>query len=113
MKEIIDKLHYKIRSRWITFTHHKKQQRVRKKILLYYAQHPTQDKEIQEAVTYLSEHELTTFYGDFQEKYHADEISVFTDAAIGLPYVMVEGKSFFSNARITSGQYSCFTIPYA
>lgn len=95
MKKIIDKLHYKIRSRWLTFIHHKKQQRVRLKILSYYAQHPSLDSEIQEAVTYLSEHALTTFYGTFQEKYHADDVPVFTDDSNGLPYVMAEGKKLF------------------
>ena len=95
MKKIIDKLHYKIRSRWLTFFHHKKQQRVRLKILSHYAQHPPRDTEIQEAVTFLSEHALTTFYGTFQEKYHADEVNVFTDASNGLPYVMAEEKKLF------------------
>ncbi|HCC86634.1 MAG TPA: hypothetical protein DEQ06_08665, partial [Porphyromonadaceae bacterium] len=95
MKKTIDTLHYKIRSRWLTFIQHKKQQRVRLKILSYYAQHPSPDTEIQEAVSYLSEHPLTTFYGTFQEKYHADDVPVFTDTTIGLPYVMAEGKKLY------------------
>jgi len=113
MKKIMDKLRYKIRSRWKTYFHQKKQQKIRKRILSYYTQHAPENTEIQEAVGYLSEHPLTTFYGTFQEKYQADQIKVYTDTANGLPYVMAEGKSFFSNARITNEQCSCFTMPYA
>jgi hypothetical protein len=95
MKKIMGKLRYKIRSRWKTYFHQKKQQKIRKRILSYYTQHAPENTEIQEAVGYLSEHPLTTFYGTFQEKYQADQIKVYTDTANGLPYVMAEGKKLF------------------
>lgn len=95
MKKIIEKIKYKIRSRWISHFHQKRLQKVRRMILSYFAQHPTQDHELLEAVDYLSKHAMTTFFGTFQEKYIPDGVVVYTDPHTGLPYVMTEGKRLF------------------
>lgn len=95
MKKTIEKLSYKTRSRWNAWFHRKKKQKIRRRILSHFAQYPPQDHELQEAVSYLSKHRLSTFYGTFQEKYHADQVIVHTDACNGLPFVMTEGKKLF------------------
>lgn len=102
MKKIIAKFHYKARSRWRSYFHQRKQRRTRGMILHHYQQHPPHDREIREAVNYLSGHPLTTFYGTFQEKYDAGEVDVFIDASNGLPYVLTEGKKLFFKRSINS-----------
>lgn len=91
----ISKLSYKIESRWRAYLHTKKQKLFRKKVLDYHAQNPSDDIEIKQAVSYLSTHPLTNFYGKFQEKYNADDISVFTDSANGLPYIVENQKKLY------------------
>lgn len=95
MKKIIEKLSYKTRSRWNAWFHQRKKQKIRRRILSHFAQHPPQDHELQEAVGYLSKHTLSTFYGTFQDKYHADQVIVHTDTSNGLPYVITEGKRLY------------------
>ena len=64
-------------------------------ILGHFSRFPTDDTEINEAVSYLSTHPLTTFYGSFQEKYHPEEIEVLLDLSNGLPYVITDGKRLY------------------
>ena len=95
MNKLIQKLRYKLRSRRSDYLHRRKQHKVRQHILHYYAQNPPADRELEMAVNYLSQHPLTTFYGTFQEKYRAGEITVFSDAQNGLPYVMTGNKKLY------------------
>lgn len=95
MKKIIGILRYKVRSRWNQYLHKKKQQRIKRMILHHYEQHPPQETEIREALSYLSQNRLTTFFGTFQEKQNPNQIEVFTDKTTGLPYVLEEGKKLF------------------
>jgi hypothetical protein len=95
MNKIIRKLTYKVRSRWKEQLHSHKKKKMRKKILQYFSRFPTADEEITEAVSYLQEHPLTTFYGSFQEKYNHGEVEVFIDETNGLPYVITHGKKLY------------------
>ena len=95
MNKLIQKLRYKLHSRRSDYLHRRKRHQLRQHILHYYAQNPPADGEIEMAVRYLSQHPLTTFYGTFQERYPAGEITVFTDAKNGLPYVMAGSKKLY------------------
>lgn len=95
MKRIYGKLCYKISARRRSWLHARKQKRVRRMILRHYNHHPPRDQEIAEAVTYLSTHPLTTFYGTFQERYDASDVEVLTDPQNGLPYVITEGGKLY------------------
>lgn len=95
MNKLIQTLRYKLRSRRSDYLHRRKLHKVRQQILHYYAQNPPADPEIAAAVNYLSQHPLTTFYGSFQEKYQAGEITVYSDAQNGLPYVMAGNKKLY------------------
>lgn len=61
-------IQYKIKSTIKRFVFKNKQNRLRKKILKYYSEEPTSDIEISNSIEYLSNHRLSTYYGDFQEK---------------------------------------------
>ena len=95
MNKIIQKLIYKIRSSWKNHLHTNKKKKARKKILKHFSQFPTSNKEIIAAVDYLSTHPLTTFYGDFQEKYITEEVKVHFDPSNNLPYVITDGKRLY------------------
>lgn len=104
MKRIINKLKYKLRSRWQSYFHLKKQKKVRKMIIRHYALHPPEDKETVYAVNYLMKNPLTTFYDVFQENYHAEQIVVYDDPSNGLPYVIIDNKKLYfkrSQNRLT------------
>ena len=95
MNRMIDRLIYKVRSRWNDHLHTKKKKKVRKRILDHFTQFPSGDKEISDAVDYLSSHPLTTFFGAFQERYIAEEVAVYVDPSNGLPYVITGGKRLY------------------
>lgn len=95
MNKTIEKLMYKVRSRWKNYLHTKNKKKARKKILTHYNQSPSGDKEIIAAVDYLSTHPLTTFYGDFQKKYISEEVKVQVDPSNNLPYVITDGKKLY------------------
>lgn len=95
MNKIIDKLTYKILSRWKYYIRTKEKKKARNKILTYYSQTPSNSKEISDAVQYISSHPLTTFFGVFQEKYLADKVKVYTDHTNGLPYVITDSKKLY------------------
>lgn len=95
MNKIIHKLAYKFRSRWKDLLHSYRKKKVRKKILAHFSRFPSEENEINDAVSYLLKHPLTTFYGTFQEKYPAEEIKVFVDPSNGLPYVITNSKRLY------------------
>ena len=95
MSSLFHKIAYKIQSRINASEHARKQQLFKSKILDFHAQHPSNDKDIQQALNYLSSNTLTTFFDTFQEKYVADNIKVFHDASIGLPYTLLGDKKLF------------------
>lgn len=95
INQFISTVNRKVKMRYKSYWHSKKLNRVREKILHYYSEHPTADSEIESALGYLKNHQLTTFYGDFQEKYNANDVEVFTDLSNGLSYVNIENKKLY------------------
>lgn len=73
----------------------KRQRKMAKTILHYYAQNPTKDTEVQAALNYLQCHPLTVLPGEFTHKYKAGEVAVLLDTENGLHYVMHEGKRLY------------------
>lgn len=95
MSSLFHKIVYKILSRIKSSEHARKQQLFKNKILDFYAQHPSNNTDIQQALKYLSNNPLTTFSGNFQGKYVADTINVYQDASTGLPYALFGDKKLF------------------
>lgn len=92
---LLRKILYKINSTIKSWRFSKKQESLRRRILDYYHNNPTQDVEIKQAVDYLSKHSLSNFYGSFQEKYSYKDVDVLVDNKNGLPYVLAEGKKLY------------------
>lgn len=95
MNKLIHTFIYKLRSEWRNHLHSMKRKKARQRILDHYSQFPSGDKEVNDALSYLADHPLTTFYGTFQEKYNAEEIEVYVDQSNGLPYVITGGKKLY------------------
>lgn len=93
--KLFRKIKYKIKSTVKSKAFGAKQERLRKKILAYYNENPSQDVELNFAVKYLSNHKLSNFYGDFQKKYNYKDVEVYTNKESGLPYVLVDGKKLY------------------
>ncbi|MDO5523244.1 MAG: FkbM family methyltransferase [Bacteroidia bacterium] len=92
---IVQKIRYKINSTIKSKVLGRKQELLRKNILDYYRNNPTENIEIKQAVDYLSKHKLSNFYGNFQDKYNYKGINVLLDNENGLPYVLVDGKRLY------------------
>ncbi len=92
---MIKTLKYKLNSSINTILFNNEKRMKRKEILSFYAMNTPKDKETRTALNYLKMHPLSNFYGDFQKKYCANEIEVYTDIEIGLRYVMEDNKRLY------------------
>ena len=70
---------------------------LRKKIPLFHEQSIgyASDNERQKVVSFVKEHGVKIFPYHFTEKYHASDINVFDDEAVGLKYVLQDGKKLY------------------
>ncbi len=92
---MIKTLNYKLQSCIKTFLFDLEKRRKRKEILYYFAKNPPQEKETEAAIAYLKNHSLSNFYGDFQEKYRADSVQVYSDSETGLKYIVENNKRLY------------------
>lgn len=88
-------IQYKIKSTIKKIIFENKKTKLRKRILQYYCDCPTADDEINDALKYLSNHKLTTFNGNFQEKYDYRNVKVMIDNKNDLPYVMANNNRLY------------------
>jgi hypothetical protein len=56
-------------------------------------------EEIQTVLNYLKKNPIAVFPYKFQDEYIADDIEVFVDQKIGLPYVLLDGKKLYFKKR--------------
>ncbi|WP_291585642.1 FkbM family methyltransferase [Bacteroides sp.] len=68
---------------------------MKQKIRAYYSAHPSEYKEINEALSYMRQHKLCTFPSPFIEKYNSKKIAVQKDPENGLLYVIHEKKKLY------------------
>lgn len=92
---MIKTLKYKLNSSINVFLFNREKEKKRKEILSFYSHNPPKDEETKAALNYLRKHQLSNFYGDFQEQYCADEIEVYLDNETGLKYVIEENKRLY------------------
>jgi hypothetical protein len=84
------------RKRVFQFTKHL--ERTKRSILKYYAENPSTDPEVNQALEYLKNHKLGVFVAPFQEKYSPSSIHVSSEN--GLPFVQTRwGKLFFKRSQ--------------
>lgn len=95
MPPILDRLFYKMRCTWAKWRSEQREKNMAHTIIGYYATHPTNDAEIQEALRYLEKYPLTILPGEYTHKYKPSDIEVLCDEARGLHYVMHEGKRLY------------------
>lgn len=74
---------------------------LKKAILDFYRRHPSDEAEINEALTFLKNNPLTVFPYPFSEKYKPQHIHVHTDIATGLRYVMYHQHKLFFKRSLT------------
>ncbi|WP_299821890.1 FkbM family methyltransferase [uncultured Pontibacter sp.] len=71
--------------------------KLRQEIISYYSSLPsaTTDPEIKEALAYLKDNRLQVFPYNFTSKYKAVDTKVYLDKALGMRYVIHEGKKLY------------------
>lgn len=105
---LLNKLKYKVRCTWNNYFRERDLKKMKREINAYYSQHPSNDDEIKQAVTYLKQHTLCTFPAPFREKYNSDDIPVHTDDSNGLFYVMYGKKKLYFRRS-----YNKLTVKYS
>lgn len=95
MMKLLCIVKYKIRCTWNNLRRKRALARAKQEISAYYAAHPSSNKEVMEAVAYLTQHSLDTFLAPFVEKYSQWQIEVHREPSNGLLYVMHEQKKLF------------------
>lgn len=93
--KFIETLTYKINCTWKEYIWQSNLKELKKSILSYFDAHPSDDKEISTAVSYLRRHAISTFPAKFAEKYKEEDIVVEKDAKNGLLYVLQDGKKLY------------------
>lgn len=100
MIQLLKEIKRKILAKSRVYRYSRHLAKIRREILAYYKDHPSQDPEVKEALAYLQEHRLGTYFGRFQEKYRPSETEVRTDTANDLPYVATAwGNLYFKRSQ--------------
>lgn len=95
LKNICNIIRYKVICEYKKTLRNRSLFNLRKEILDYYKNNEPNDKEIEEAVTYLKCFPLKTFCSTFVDNYHWEEVEVLFDKSNGLRYVIHEGKRLY------------------
>ncbi|WP_161987523.1 FkbM family methyltransferase [Arcticibacter tournemirensis] len=92
---IIDKLAYKIRSRFSTYISRTKNESRRRKILRYFRENNPTDPEIKGIIDFLKRNPLGVFLNSFKNKYQPKDVKVFKDTSNDLFWVDHYGKRLY------------------
>lgn len=92
---LLNKLSYKVKCTYNNYFWKQTLKNMKQEICVYYSTHPSEDDEINKALSYMKQHTLCTFLSPFIEKYDSKNIAVYKDPKNGLLYVMHEKKKLY------------------